>query len=79
MAEIALADSSTCITPNPVIRPKSATGNGIYYFLLSSIFLLVSWFSFVLDVARYALEPMTKHLTIKSVPILMTDWEETNL
>lgn len=24
MTEIALADSSTCITPNPVIRPKSA-------------------------------------------------------
>lgn len=27
MTEIAFADSSTCITPNPVIRPKNATCN----------------------------------------------------
>ena len=46
-------------------------------FLSSFIFLLASCFSFVLDVARYAFEPMTNHLLnnqIKSVQNLMTDF-----
>ena len=62
--------------PNRSLDRKSATGNEKDYFLSSFILLLAFYFSFVLDVARYAFELTTNHLLnnpMKSVQNLMTD------
>ena len=63
--------------PQSVVRLYNASGNGKDDFLSSFIFLLASYFSFVLNLARYAFELTTNHLlnnSMKSVQNLMTDW-----
>ena len=62
--------------PQSVVRLCKASGNGKDDFLSSFIFLLASYFSFVLNLARYAFELTTNHLLnkpMKSVQKLMTD------
>ncbi len=48
--------------PQSVVRLYNASGNGKDDFLSSFIFLLASYFSFVLNLARYAFELTTNHL-----------------
>ena len=63
--------------PNRSLDRYSVVRYGEDNFLPSSIFLLVSCFSFILAVARYAFEQTTNNLLnnkIKSVQALMTDW-----
>ena len=59
-----------------VVRLYNASGNGKDDFLSSFIFLLASYFSFVLNLARYASEVTTNHLLnnpMKNVQDIMTD------
>ena len=63
-------------SPQSVIRPYNASGNGKDDFLSSFIFLLASCFSFVFNLARYAFELTTNHLLnnpMKNVQDIMTD------
>ena len=58
-----------------VVRLYNASGNGKDDFLSSFIFLLASYFSFVLNLARYAFELTTNHMLnnpMKNVQDIMT-------
>ena len=64
-------------SPNRSLDRKSITGNGKDHFLPSFIFLLASRFSFVLDVARYAIDQTRNKLLnnqVKSNQNLTIDW-----